>query len=77
MANGLSQHQLITLKNKIIQQQRLTHCLKNGLFYQCTKNNQYATTIRNSYRNSSGRAMTVDIKPNKNCFDTLLEMDTT
>jgi len=77
MANGLSQHQLITLKNKIIQQQSLTHWQeKDSLFSHRTQKHPYATTISNGDKNSGGRAIKVNIKPNKNHFDTLLEMDT-
>jgi RNA polymerase-binding transcription factor DksA len=76
MANGLSQHQLITLKNKIIRQQSLTHWLKkDGLFFHRTQKHQYAATISNAYKSPGGQAIKVNIKPMKKYFDALLEMD--
>lgn len=76
MANGLNQHQLITLKNKIIQQQSLTHWLKEDSFFSHrTQKNTSANFFSNTYKNPSGRAIKVNVKPKKQYFDTLLEID--
>ena len=76
MTNGLSQHQLITLKNKIIQQQDAVYQLnKEGLFSHSNQNKKYAATAGNSNQNTNRRIINVNIKPKKHYFNTLLEMD--
>jgi len=77
MANDLNHHQLTTLKNKIIQQQSTIYQLaKEGLFSHRFQNHQYSSAVSNAAKKSNGRVINVNIKPKKQCFDTLLEMDT-